>query len=114
MAEFRNTPRQSDSRDVERVTEEVVGRLSRSGIDVSDADSPEELVQLLDAVEAFERAVQRRGGDLMVDEPPVDEVGQPDDPHFLLPTRLADESIGRYIHRLEAATAEIRRTHPDR
>lgn len=108
MAESRDTSRQSDRRDVKRVTEEVAGRLSQSGIDVSDTDSPEELVRLLDAVEAFERAVRLRGGDLTVDEPPVDQIGEPDDPLFLLPARLADESIGRYIRRLEAATDQIR------
>lgn len=107
MAESRSNPRPYDNRDIARVTAEVVKRLSDSGIDASDAESPEELVRLVDAVEGFERAVMRRGGDLMVDEPPVDEAPQPDDPLFLLPTRRADESISSYIRRLDDQTAEI-------
>ena len=77
MAEPRDDPRRNDSRDIARVTQEVASRLRGSGVDVYDNDSPEELVRLLDAVEAFERSVQRHGGDLMVDEPPDDVRGEP-------------------------------------
>jgi hypothetical protein len=71
-------------------------------------------VRLLDAVEEFERLVEARGGDLMVDEPPLDTIGEPDDPLFLVPTRAADESIAVYIRRLEALTSEIRGRRRDR
>lgn len=114
MPEPRDEPRQKDTRDIARVTEEVANRLHSSGIEVGDDDSPEELVRLLNAVEAFERSVQRRGGDLMVDEPPLDVIPEPDDPLFLLPTRSADESVAGYIKRLDALTSEIRTRRPNR
>lgn len=113
MAEPRDDPRQNDSRDIARVTQEVASRLRGSGVDVYDNDSPEELVRLLDAVEGFERSVQRHGGDLMVDEPPDDVRGEPDDPLFLIPTRSADESVASYIRRLDALTSAIRARRPN-
>ncbi|HJS43195.1 MAG TPA: hypothetical protein VJ755_06960 [Gemmatimonadales bacterium] len=41
-------------------------RLRRRGILVSDDERPEELADLLAAVEGFEKEVEARGGDLMV------------------------------------------------
>ncbi|MEX2151951.1 MAG: hypothetical protein WD825_01355 [Gemmatimonadaceae bacterium] len=97
--------------DVARVAEEMASRLRARGIAVYDSDSPDDVVQLVESVEAFERAVESRGGDLMVDEPPARGAAQPDDPHFLLPTRAADESVSNYVNRLKASTAAVRQ-HP--
>jgi hypothetical protein len=113
MSDRNEVPR-NDSRDVARVTQEVAGTLRNRGIEVWDNDSPEDLVRLLDAVETFERSVQRRGGDLMMDEPPIDTLGEPDDPLFLMPSRSADESVVAFARRLAALTAEIRAKRPDR
>lgn len=112
MTQFENT---SDewNRDVARVAGEMAGRLRARGIAVDDSDTPENIVELVESVEDFERAVESRGGDLMVDEPPARGAAQPDDPHFLLPTRAADESVSNYIKRLTAATAAVRQ-HPAR
>src|SRR3954469_11600988 len=68
---------------------EAVARLRDSGIIVPEADSLESVVRTLEAVEAFEHAVERLGGALMVDTPPAQ---QPDDPRFVIPTRADDES----------------------
>jgi hypothetical protein len=102
------------NRDVARVAQEMTSRLRARGIEVYDSDSPDDVVQLVESVEEFERAVESRGGDLMMDEPPPRGAAQPDDPHFLLPTRAADESVSNYITRLKAATASVRehRPHP--
>jgi hypothetical protein len=94
--------------DVARVAHEIAGRLRTRGIAVGDADSPDEIEALLEAVEAFERTVEESGGDLMVDEPPRRGTPQPDDPRFLLPTRRDDESVPRYLERLRAATTALR------
>jgi hypothetical protein len=102
------TPR-DDDRDVARVTQDIAARLRQRGVAVHDDESPEEIVRLLEGVEAFERAVESRGGDLMVDEPPAAGASQPDDPAFLLPTRAADESASGYLERLGAATETVRR-----
>lgn len=100
------------NRDVARVAQEMASRLRAQGIAVYDSDSPDDIVQLVEGVEEFERAVESRGGDLMVDEPPTSGAAQPDDPHFLLPTRAADESVANYIKRLSAATATVREHRP--
>ncbi len=100
------------NRDVARVAQEMASRLRARGIEVYDADSPDDIVRLVESVEEFERAVESHGGDLMVDEPPSRGAAQPDDPHFLLPTRAADESVSNYITRLSAATADVRQHRP--
>lgn len=97
--------------DIQRVRDEVAERLRRAGIATTRRDTPEELVRLLDAVEEFERTVQRKGGDLMVDEP----VGrgrpaQPDDRSFVLPARADDEPIDALIHRIGEAQGRASRT----
>jgi len=58
-------------------------------------------------VERFERAVERAGGDLMVDTPPARE---PDNPDFVLPLRGGAEAIADYIARLGYATAVVERS----
>jgi hypothetical protein len=97
--------------DVARIAQEMASRLRARGVAVYDSDSPDHVVQLVEAVEEFERAVESRGGDLMVDEPPARGAAQPDDPHFLLPTRAADESVSNYLKRLRVATDAVRE-HP--
>jgi hypothetical protein len=93
--------------DVQRVSREVANRLEELGIWVSGGEQPEELARIQEAVEKFELAVESRGGDLMVDEPPEGQKAQPDDPHFALPRRRADESVDGYLDRLERARKDV-------
>jgi hypothetical protein len=97
----------ADNEDLERVSEEVAGRLATLGIELNGRESPEELTRISDAVERFEAAVQSRGGDLMMDEPPPGSPPQPDDPHFALPSRSPDESVASYLARLERVTENV-------
>ena len=98
-----------DTAELRRNKQDVVARLAERGINVSTDESPEQLVRLLDAVEDFERAVQRAGGDLMVDEPVGDKpVRQPDNAAFVLPQMRDDESIEQYTARLKRATTVAR------
>lgn len=99
--------------DVRRVSGELANRLERLGIRVSGAERPEELLDMVDAVERFETAVEARGGDLMMDEGPDGQTTEPDDRHFALPIRREHESVADYIERLERATDEVR-AHPPR
>jgi len=87
---------------------EVADRLRSRGIAVTGAEDPEDLVNLLSAVERFEQAVEAHGGDLMVDDL---KSAQPDDRHFVVPRRAAREAIRAYIGRIDAATADLRH-HP--
>jgi hypothetical protein len=91
------------------VASDVADRLRRRGIPLSGDERPEDLADLLAAVEHFEAAVEARGGDLMVDDLNSSE---PDDPHFVLPSRATDESVRDYIARINAATALVRE-HPN-
>jgi hypothetical protein len=100
--------RSSDGSDEERrrVSDEIAQRLRRNGVQLTGKETSDELADLEDAVEQFERMVERGGGDLMVDEPvsggaPI----APDEPDFVLPAREPSESVGSYIKRIqEAAT----------
>ena len=95
----------SDERD--RVGIEIAARLTSRGVGLTGGESSEELVTLLEALERFERAVQAMGGDLMVDEGPRDAKLQPDDASFVLPRRADDESVGRYLRRVDEATGAL-------
>jgi len=89
---------------------EVTARLRGRGIAVTGAETPEDLVDLLSAVERFEAAVEAHGGDLMVDDL---KSSRPDDPHFVVPRRAHAEAIRTYLGRIDEATAQLRR-HPRR
>jgi hypothetical protein len=111
MSHGQDIPRADVGGDFARATQGIARRLLARGIEFHEADAPDDLVQMIDAIEAFERAVIARGGDLMVDEPPRHNAGEPDDPHFLLPLRAADESAAGYVSRLTAATRIVQH-HP--
>src|SRR2546425_7457611 len=81
---------------------EVAARLRSRGIAVTGAEGPEDLADLLTAVERFEAAVEAHGGDLMVDD--LKSV-EPDDRHFLVPRRARREAVRTYIGPLHQATA---------
>jgi len=87
---------------------EVTARLRSRGITVTGGENPEELVDLLSAVERFEAAVEAHGGDLMVDDL---KSSRPDDRHFVVPRRAPGEVVRTYIGRIDAATVGLRR-HP--
>jgi hypothetical protein len=93
--------------------EEIADRLRRRGVDLSGQETDEELVDILEAVERFEAAVEDRGGDLMMDEPvgsapPI----EPDDRLFVLPKRDLAESVAGFIERIAEARGLVRRTRP--
>src|SRR6266496_671186 len=89
---------------------EVTARLRGRGIALTGAENPEDLVDLLSAVERFEAAVEAHGGDLMVDDLKSSE---PDDRHFVVPRRVPREAVQAYITRIDAARAGLGR-HPRR
>lgn len=98
--------------DMQRVTQDVSNRLTGLGVTLTGEETPEQLVQIQEAVERFELAVESRGGDLMVDEGPDGRTTEPDDPHFVLPLRGEGEPVDHYVERLVFATDEVRRQPP--
>lgn len=101
-----SSPRSPDGADEERrrVGEEIAQRLRRNGVQLSGKETSEELAEIEEAVEHFERMVERGGGDLMVDEPVAGGAPiAPDEPDFVLPNRKTSESAASYIKRIQDA-----------
>ena len=89
---------------------ETTDRLRRRGVKVSKRERPDELADLLSAIERFEAEVVSHGGDLFVDDLRSSE---PDDPHFVLPSRKRGENTQSYIGRIDDARNALK-THPYR
>lgn len=102
--------RPSDEGDDERrrVAAEVAARLRRRGVQLSGGETAVELADLEETVEEFERAVERSGGDLMVDEPVDGESPiAPDEAAFVLPVRKSGETIASFIGRISDAAEQL-------
>ena len=82
---------------------EITGRLMQKGVEISSDEDGGLLADLLSAVERFEAAVIRNGGDPMVNTPTSSD---PQNPEFVVPQRTADETLDSYIRRINS-TAEI-------
>lgn len=108
MMDDRNTRPSPDDAERDRVARDIAGRLFTRGIDVRADDSNDDVTAIEEAVERFEDLVQASGGDLMVDEPPRGQDGEPDEPRFRLPLRRADESARKYVERLTRAADDLR------
>jgi hypothetical protein len=93
-----------EERDVWRARDEVAGQLATRDVSVRADDEPEALVRVLEAVEAFERAVVDAGGDLMNNQLRSND---PDNPAFVLPRRAEDEAAAAYERRVREATTRI-------
>lgn len=108
MVDPKITAPAADASEVSRVAGEVTAKLAALGVTVTPDDSSEDIVNMLEAVERFESAVQNAGGDLMVDEPPLGSEPQPDNPRFVLPLRGENEAAELYVQRLSRATELVR------
>ena len=106
-AQSAGTSDSNHSPDLDRAAHQIAARLSALGFNLDGTEDAEQLGDLADAIERFEDAVEARGGDLMVDEPPRGAAGQPDDPDFVLPRKADDETIPAYIQRLDSATQRV-------
>ena len=108
MLDDSSMKRSSADAERDRVVRDIAGRLFTRGVDVRDDDSNDDVTAIEEAVERFESRVQAAGGDLMVDEPPRGQTGQPDDTRFKLPLRNAGEPASRYLERLARAADDLR------
>jgi len=108
MMDDGNTRSSADDAERDRIARDMAGRLFTRGIDVRDGDSNDDVTAMEEAVERFEDLVQASGGDLMVDEPPRGQEGEPDQARFRLPLRRADESASKYVQRLSRAADDLR------
>jgi hypothetical protein len=108
MTKARTTVATDESDDIERNAAIVADKLRGKGVLVVGGDTPDDLVNMLESVEAFEDAVRVAGGDLMMDEPPAGSEPQPDEERFMLPVRDPGDSASRYIERVAEATTVAR------
>lgn len=86
-----------------RVDREVAGRIAAKGVHLRGNETSEQLADIDDAIERFEKAVEARGGDLMMDEPPAGRAGEPDQERFRLPARGPDMTVEQYVESLARA-----------
>jgi len=87
-----------------RVREELEGRLSASGVNLTGSESDAQIITLSDVVEQFDAARERLGADSMVNTP---ESSQPEAERFVLPARRDDESVEQYVSRIRVATRKL-------
>lgn len=92
------------ARDTDRAVTQVRHQLEQRGIRMHDDDAPEAVADLLSAVEQFERAVARRGGDSFTNSP---QSSDPDREEFVVPTRRDDEDAAAYAVRVRARAEEL-------
>lgn len=95
-------PRRAEERAL--VRRDIEGQLLRRGVRAVGDETDDQIAQLLAAVEEFEAAVARAGGDSMVNAP---DSSRPDDPQFVIPQRAGDESAARYISRIRDAALAL-------
>jgi hypothetical protein len=84
---------------------ELISRLDQKGVQLSADGSEADLADLLSAIDEFEAAVEKAGGDPMVDSP---DSSEPERPDFVLPHPNDAESVAGYTRRVHAAIARLR------
>jgi hypothetical protein len=87
----------------------VAARITARGVRLNGDETSDEITAIADALERFERAVEARGGDLMVDEPPPGQLGRPDETRFRLPVRGKGVSAAQYVLILSRAVDVLRK-----
>lgn len=82
---------------------EIAAKLRARNVLLTGHETGEQLGDILDAVERWEGAVEKAGGDLY-----VDEGNQPENPVLALPHREREEPVMAYIRRVNAAIMTVR------
>lgn len=107
------SPEGSDARgraELARARRLIASGLGERGIDVRDDDAGRDLEALLTAVEAFEHARARLGGDSFTNS--LDSV-EPDDVAFVIPRRLDGERASAYADRVRRVASRLARRAND-
>ena len=96
-------------REHQRAASLIMGQLEQRDIIVTESDRPEDLADLLSAVERFEQAVAMLGGDSMRNAP---DSTMPERREFAIPRRADDEGIAAYTRRVDDAAARLFASEP--
>ncbi len=83
---------------------ELLSRLDQKGVHLDARGTDAEVADLLSAIDEFEAAVEKAGGDLMVDSP---DSSEPERPEWVLPHPHDDESVAVYTGRVQRATTRL-------
>ncbi|HEV2642113.1 MAG TPA: hypothetical protein VGT98_05380 [Candidatus Elarobacter sp.] len=83
---------------------ELLARAAQKGLTLPENSRTDQLADLLSEIDRFETAVERAGGDLMVDSP---DSSEPERPEFVLPHMHDNESLAVYIDRVRTATERL-------
>jgi hypothetical protein len=97
---------QQNRRLQDTITPELRSRVHQKGVELDGTERPEELDDLLTAIDRFEAAVEDKGGDLMVNMP---QSSPPENPGFVLPRRQPGEKIAEYAARVQQAAEAVER-----
>ena len=108
-ADSKSAQYNNETSELARANELLTTHLHARNVLVHSSDSADELASMMEAVEAFEAAVERRGGDLMVGEAPEGMKGEPDNASFVLPKRSSNETASAYTGRVSAAARSLAR-----
>jgi hypothetical protein len=92
-----------------RVREELEGRLLQRGVFLSGAESDEQIVMIVDALEAFDTRRMQLGGDSMVT---ARDPSRPPDERMAPPARRDDESVDQFVRRVREAADRLDRGAP--
>lgn len=85
---------------------ELRSRAAQKGVELDGTEAPDELDDLLTAVDRFEGAVEEQGGDLLVNQ---QQSSPPENPGFVLPRRQRGEHVVTYTERVQAAAEAVER-----
>lgn len=88
------------------ITPELRSRVNQKGVELDGTEGPEDLDDLLTAIDRFEAAVEEKGGDLMVNMP---QSSPPENPGFVLPHRKPGEQVAAYTSRVQQAAEAVER-----
>ena len=86
------------------VRDELEAWLRHRYVPLSGAETDDEVLSMVNAIERFEGAVMAAGGDLMVDSI---ESSEPEHPEFIVPRRRDDETPDAYVARVHFAADRV-------
>jgi hypothetical protein len=86
------------------IRDELEAWLRHRYVPLFGAESDEEVLSIVNAIERFEAAVMAAGGDLMIDSP---ESSEPEHAEFVVPKRRDDETPDSYVARVHFAAERI-------
>ena len=90
----------------QHIRDELEAWLRHRYVPLYGAESDDEVLSMVNAIERFEAAVMAAGGDLMVDSP---ESSEPEHPEYVIPRRRDDETPDAFVARIHLSADRVKR-----